>query len=83
MCRVLPIPPIIAQWFFEENIGFSPNGEGENKILDPKGKNSCPRGEATRARNFSLRGQEFYSSPSHWVRILFLRISNSLETIMQ
>ena len=58
------------------NIGFSPNGEGKNRILDPKGKNSCPSGEATWARNFSLRGQEFYSSQSHWVRILFLRISN-------
>ena len=49
-----------AQFFqfvqkFRENIGFSPNGEGENKILDPKGQNSCPSGEATRARNFSLR----------------------------
>ena len=32
------------------NIGFSPNGEGENKILDPKGKNSCPSGEAPWAR---------------------------------
>ena len=62
-----------------QNIGFSPNGEGKNRILDPKGKNSCPSGEATWARNFSLRGQEFYSCPSHWVRILFLRISNRLE----
>ena len=64
-----------------EIIGFSTNGEGKNRILNPKGKNSCPSGEATRARNFSLRGQEFYSCPSHWLRILFLRISNSLETI--
>ena len=62
-----------------QNIGFSTNGEGKNRILDPKGKNSCPSGEATRARNFSLRGQEFYSCPSHWLRILFLRISNRVE----
>ena len=33
-----------------KNIGFSSNGEGENKILDPEGKNSCPSGEAARAR---------------------------------
>ena len=32
------------------NIGFSPNGEGENRILDPEGKNSCPCGEAAWAR---------------------------------
>ena len=36
--------------FVLENIGFSPNGEGENRILNPEGKNSCPSGEAAWAR---------------------------------
>ena len=59
---------LLTAW---KNIGFSPNGEGENKIL----------ARSRKGKNFTLRCQEFYSSPSHWVRILFLRISNSLETI--
>ena len=42
--------------WFHDIIGFSTNGEGKNKILNPKGKNSCPSGEATRARNFFARG---------------------------
>ena len=46
----------LTKIFVKLNIGFSTNGEGKNRILDPKGKNSCPSGEATRARNFSLRG---------------------------
>ena len=60
------------------NIGFSTNGEGENKILAPRAiildQAAKPRGQEK-----VPKGQEFYSRPRHWLRILFLRISNSLE----
>ena len=46
VCISFQVPNSISRM----NIGFSPNGEGENKILDPEGKNSCPSGEAAWAR---------------------------------
>ena len=47
----------LTKIFVKLNIGFSTNGEGKkNRILNPKGKKSCPSSEAKQARNFSMRG---------------------------
>ena len=61
------------------NIGFSTNGEGKNRILNPKGKNSCPSGEATRARNFSLRGKNFILAQAIGRESYSCDFSNKLE----
>ena len=39
-----------------KNILFLPKGKGKNKILTRLKKNSCPRGEAARARILSSEG---------------------------
>ena len=48
--------PSGKEWFFYparragQNVVFSPNRKGDNKILTPKEENSVPRGEAARDR---------------------------------
>ena len=55
-----------------QNVVFSPNRKGDNRILTPREENSIPRGEAARDRIFTSRGVRILLSPARLGEITIL-----------